>query len=84
MNTLVYTNGNNVFEVNKWNRFLFYIPRAIRQFGLILFNIQPNYLIFDPMNSLVSKLFYIKLYFILFSSICFITNLYVVKSFRFS
>lgn len=52
---LMLTNGNNVFQENKYNKQFRIFPKELRQFFLLSFGIKPIYLLYDPENKLTLK-----------------------------
>ena len=47
---MIMTLGNNVLEVDYYNQKLLWLPKVVRQAVLLIFKIQPKYLIYDPQN----------------------------------
>ena len=75
---ILMTLGNNVYEVNYYNRKLQHLPKEIQQLSLLSVGIQPHYAIFDPKNIL--KPYFDKIMFALgIFMTCFITiNLCII------
>lgn len=49
-NFISMTLGNNVFEVDHYNRKLNFLPQEVKQLILLTLGIQPSYLVYDPLN----------------------------------
>lgn len=62
---LVFTNGINVFQVNKWNQHLTKFPKPLRQFLLLSLGIQPGYLVYDPHNHIRPSLIIYRVAFVM-------------------
>ena len=74
--TIMLTKGNNVFEVENYSNNLSLLPKSLKQFFLLLSNIQPSYQIFysyenDRINELkkITNYFYGFVFIWLFSNI---------------
>jgi hypothetical protein len=73
------TLDNNVFKVDKYNSWLSWMPREVRQMILLTVGIQPQYLVYDPSNLSTDKHTYLKYSFYLIIFLLFIINLLLLK-----
>lgn len=80
---LMFTNGNNVFYENKYNKQYSTIPKELRQLYLLIVGIKPKYLLYDPENkfNLKVKLPVIKK-FVLYMLILVLCNLFIYRLFK--
>ncbi len=75
---LAMTLGNNVFEVDFYNKKYTWLPKEIKQFLLLSINKQPGYLFYDPENLITSKLKYIKVVSLLVLSSFIMINMWIL------